>query len=160
MVLQMCSRYFKDLCPLRHVCLQVQPSCAAREQIERLHYMLPVHAAISYCGWYCSAGGIGRVCTLRLSKLIQCLRLQDGTLPDTLAAICNSIRFEPASANFTEYCQGFVYDVRQQVAFFKAQPDNRLLGVKDMCSNPTTYTWLHTQGRPTGHTPHDCIPSA
>ena len=68
-------------------------------------------------------------------------------MPDTLASVCNNIRFANAPANSSEHCQGFVYDAEHNMAFFKVQPSQMWLDTKDLCSSPTTYTWLRTQGQ-------------
>ena len=63
-----------------------------------------------------------------------------------LASICNDIQFT-ADANISADCQGFVYERKQNIAFFKPQPASGLLDTSDLCSNPTTYTWLLCQSR-------------
>ena len=73
--------------------------------------------------------------------------LQDSTMPDTLGSVCNNIRFANAPANSSEHCQGFVYDAEHSTAFFKVQPRETWLGTKNLCSSPTTYTWLRTLGQ-------------
>lgn len=68
-------------------------------------------------------------------------------MPHVLASVCNNIKFADAPINSSEHCQGFVYDAEQNIAFFKPQPASRLLDSSDLCSSPTTYTWLRTQGQ-------------
>ena len=68
-------------------------------------------------------------------------------MPHVLASVCNNIRFADAPTNSSEHCQGYVYDAEQNIAFFKPQPASRLLDSSDLCSSPTTYTWLRTQGQ-------------
>ena len=73
--------------------------------------------------------------------------LQDSTLPDTLAAVCNDIGFVGSDGTSTIVCQGFVYDRQQNVAFFKGQINGQLLDTKRLCSAPTTYAWLRNTGK-------------
>ena len=72
-----------------------------------------------------------------------------------LASICNDIQFN-ADANISAQCQGFVYEAKQKIAFFKPQPAARMLNTNDLCSNPTTYTWLLTKPRGWLHCIHTC----
>ena len=66
--------------------------------------------------------------------------LQDGSLPDTLANVCNTVQFDG------NVCQGFVYDSSQQVVFFKGQLNSQPVDISNMCSNPNTTTWLRKTG--------------
>lgn len=59
-------------------------------------------------------------------------------MPEKLTSICNEISFNG------DACQGFVYDTKQNIAFFKPRPAN---SSPDLCANPTTYTWLLTTNR-------------
>ena len=71
------------------------------------------------------------------------LLLQDGFMPEFASSICNDTKFTADRAD----CQGFVYDSKQKIAFFKPKPAVRLLDTGDLCSSPTTYTWLRTLGQ-------------
>ena len=92
------------------------------------------------------ATGAGAVQTLfnATEAWMQCL--QDSTMPDILANICNSITITNPPANSSKFCQGFVYDDARNVAVFKPQPASGLLDTNNLCSSPTTHTWLCTQG--------------
>ena len=84
--------------------------------------------------------------------------LQDSAMPDILANVCNNIRFVNPPANSSNFCQGFVYDDAKNTAFFKPQPASglALLDTNNLCSSPTTHTWLRTQGPLTQSCP-SCI---
>ena len=73
---------------------------------------------------------------------MQCL--QDSTMPNTLASICDNVTFANPPASSSEFCQGFVYDAAKNIAFFKPQPASGLLDTSDLCSSPIAYTWLRT----------------
>ena len=77
---------------------------------------------------------------------MQCV--QDSFLPETLASICNDIKFVPGGDSRDD-CQVFVYDVQKIIVFFKPHdmqdlPANSSPGTDGLCAHPTAYTWLLT----------------
>lgn len=82
--------------------------------------------------------------------------VQDSFVPEIMTSICNVIKFT-ADTNISPECQGFVYDSEQKIAFFKPQPQTRLLDSSNLCSNPTTYTWLRSEKRGWLHCTNTCI---
>ena len=82
--------------------------------------------------------------------------MQDSTLPDTLAQICDDITFQGVTDPFSNLtpengplvCQGFVYDSVQGVAFFKGQLANQTIDQKNaLCYTPNSTLWLLNAGQ-------------
>ena len=97
--------------------------------------MLPVLAT--------DAGAMQTLLTA-MDAWMQCL--QDSTMPDMLADICNNITFANPPVTSSRFCQGFVHDDARNITVFKPQPASGLLDISNLCSSPTTHTWLRTQG--------------
>ena len=86
-------------------------------------------------------------------RLASC-SMQDSTLAGTLANVCNTIQYGTSTV-----CQGFVYDNKQKVAFFKGGGNGQPVNTSSvLCSSPTGTAWLRDTGRPAPH--HSLLKSA
>ncbi len=68
-------------------------------------------------------------------------QMQDNTVAQTLANVCNTVQFG------STVCQGFVYDRHQNVAFFKGQANGQLVDTSRLCTSPNTTAWLRNTGK-------------